>query len=281
MVNVRVWAFSIALALATAANASPQFSNIYTIGDSNSDIGVRYALTHGTPGAPYWQGRHSNGPVAVEYLYQALGIPETAGGNNLAVGGALTDKGNVDRQLNAMDTGMQSQLQQLLAKAPQGKLDSKALYFIWGGGNDLKNCIATCGEETQMKIASNIHEILNALQAHGARYFFVVNQYGFSNEPFDHLLDKELTGKIDPPAKLILFDALAVLKNIRQHPDQFGFNFSKPADRCIDGGPGSRGVQACETPDEHVFWDRQNHLTAKAQKILGEAMVQALNAAFQ
>ena len=91
------------------AGAAP-FSNIYFFGDSLSDSGNISALSLGLyPGAPYYQGRFSNGPTWAESYAILQGYPNagqhagmTLGanflnldipgtGNNYAIGGARTN----------------------------------------------------------------------------------------------------------------------------------------------------------------------------------------------
>ena len=59
--------------LCTGAQASP-FSSLIVYGDSLSDNGNLFAAV-GQPEAPYYLGRRSNGPVAVEQLAVLLGVP--------------------------------------------------------------------------------------------------------------------------------------------------------------------------------------------------------------
>jgi len=69
-------------------------------GDSLSDNDDLFAAT-GQPGATYFQGRRSDGPVAVEQLAAALGAPlidfawlgATSGSGNYADGGTPTTSG--------------------------------------------------------------------------------------------------------------------------------------------------------------------------------------------
>ena len=77
--------------LVLSASALAQSINqVVVLGDSLSDNGNFYNLT-GRPGAPYWQGRISDGPVAVEYLAQSLGVPL----KDFAYAGATTGVGNI------------------------------------------------------------------------------------------------------------------------------------------------------------------------------------------
>lgn len=92
-----------AMGLPAAANASLQtLSDLFVFGDSLSDGGnsgiVSRAATGGSityPPSPYYNGQYSNGPVAVEYLWQSYNgsasfAPSLAGGTNYAIGGATT-----------------------------------------------------------------------------------------------------------------------------------------------------------------------------------------------
>jgi phospholipase/lecithinase/hemolysin len=124
----------ILLSLPTFAHAGP-FSSVVGYGDSLSDNGNLFAAT-GQPGAPYYQGRRSDGPVAVEQLAAALGAPlrdfawigATTGLGNYADGGTTTTSGLISLP------GMQAQL-----AATQALLSpylSSGLFVVWGGAND-------------------------------------------------------------------------------------------------------------------------------------------------
>ena len=63
----------VVLILSATASASP-ISAVVVYGDSLSDNGNLFAAT-GLPGAPYFMGRRSDGPVAVEQLAASLGAP--------------------------------------------------------------------------------------------------------------------------------------------------------------------------------------------------------------
>ena len=119
---------------------------LVAFGDSLSDDGNVYQLTQGYPNNPllpfpsdqyYVGGRQSNGPVAVEYLSSALGVPL----HNFAQAGATTGTLNVwdDGSLGAPAgtlglSGMLAQVQSYVAQP--GASDPNALYLLWGGPND-------------------------------------------------------------------------------------------------------------------------------------------------
>ncbi len=78
-------------ALATIAQAGP-FTSIVVYGDSLSDNGNLFKDSGGTqpPDPPYFKGRRSDGPVAVEQLAILFGVPLL----DFAYAGATTGVGN-------------------------------------------------------------------------------------------------------------------------------------------------------------------------------------------
>src|SRR5689334_18901018 len=74
----------------SVADASP-ITSVVVYGDSLSDNGNLFAAV-GFPPPPYFHGRFSDGPVAVEQLAASLGVPLF----DFAVGGATTGIGGTD-----------------------------------------------------------------------------------------------------------------------------------------------------------------------------------------
>ena len=71
-------------------------SNLFSFGDSLSDSGNSKSISQSAKGItfppmPYYDGRYSNGPVAVEYLWQAFNPGSTAFKNSLAPGNQGTN----------------------------------------------------------------------------------------------------------------------------------------------------------------------------------------------
>ena len=100
------------------------FDALYSFGDSYIDSGNLYSLTRLPPSPPY-NRRNSNGPTAVEYLAQDLGIPFTysrspdrAGKSlNYAIAGAET--GTFNNVLGS-GFGQQNQVQTFLTDVGSG-----------------------------------------------------------------------------------------------------------------------------------------------------------------
>ena len=156
----------LALGLAVSGAASAQFTQLIVFGDSLSDSGNVFSVS-GSPPAPYFGGRFTNGLVWAEVAANAWGIPLT----NYAYGGALTGITNSSNAVNPQGLtgsvydagflpttapqpggfpfpGMMSQalsyakgvqiLAETMNPAAPGAIvpDPGALYVVFAGGND-------------------------------------------------------------------------------------------------------------------------------------------------
>lgn len=173
---------------------------LYVFGDSLSDTGNTLAYTTAlfaaTPGLPpdfpaippsvnprrnYFQGRFSNGPVAIEYLWKALQLNLLAqvrpslGANHLtdkaisyAYGGAGT--GYEDLTPGGFPLpGTLGQINAFLADFG-GTAPSQALYVVWSGANDYLVRFAS-----PVDVIANITQAINTLYSAGARRILVPN----------------------------------------------------------------------------------------------------------
>lgn len=122
--------------LATSAIAA-SFNSVVVYGDSLSDNGNLFKATGGVPGWPYYEGRRSDGPVAVEQLAMSLSVPlldfawigATTGEGNYADGGSVTSLGAFG--LPGM-TNMYAATKVSLSPS----MLSGGLFVVWGGPND-------------------------------------------------------------------------------------------------------------------------------------------------
>lgn len=107
--------FAIILCFQTSALATENTSQIVVLGDSYSDTGNLRDRTR-LPGVPYWKGRNSNGPLAVEYLAARERLPL----RNYATGGATTGIGSVldgdGVDVKVSESGLASQVSQVLGE---------------------------------------------------------------------------------------------------------------------------------------------------------------------
>jgi len=171
---------AVALAVAAApvlAGDSPYSQTVF-IGDSLTDSGhFRPALVQvGGPSAAIL-GRFTTNPGLVwsEYLAEYYGtgaVSANQGGTNYAVGGARVGVGT-SGALGPIPS-MTAQLTSYLS-ANGGRADSRALYTVWGGANDLF-AITNAGADPTTTIGGAVTAqvgIIGTLQNAGARYILV------------------------------------------------------------------------------------------------------------
>lgn len=277
--------------LAPSAVRAASFSDLISIGDSLSDGGNVYQATGNLfPPLPYAQ-RFSNGPVAVEYLAQLLGLPML----NLAFGGATTGRTTgPDAEPNFLNAtrlpsppfpvlpNMGDTFDEYLATHT---VDPLALYVVWGGANDfflaqeLNTNPATLVAELQAAAAraiANIVGYVGTLQALGAQTILVPGlpdlglTPSLSGGPLQaaaSMLSAQFNDRLR--AELLVFDSAiyfdtsALLHEIVANPAAYGF--TNVTEACFDG------MAVCD-PDPlnwnlYLFWDSV-HPTTHAHKIL-------------
>ena len=268
----KLWACTLLACLALCSQAAraalPAYSAIYVFGDSYSDVGNASIATLGAdPGAPYYQGRFSNGPIWVEHVAGAMGLPMLpflAGGTDYAVGGAWATQPQIILGQTVPDVPQQVAL---YLGQHGGKADPKALYIIQGGGNDIVGNLATSGLTPQalgFQIALAISDSELLLRRAGARYFLVPSLFDAgllpaaqsnpafataasvaANKSLNTLL--ALEGLLQG-IRIQRIDVFSLYQAIRQSPPHFGFtNITTP---CL-----SPTLAVCSDPDHTLFWD--------------------------
>jgi phospholipase/lecithinase/hemolysin len=263
---------SVALVLlastAIANAASVNYSSVIVYGDSLSDNGNLFAASQSLipggepPSPPYYMGRFSNGPVAVEQLAAKLGVPLI----DYAFGGATTGVGN------QLDGGTQTtlgtfhvpgMLTELAAFPPPAALTSTALFVVWGGANDYE-----LGESVNVAIA-DIDAIVNALRADGATHILVpglpdlgltpeflgVSSATLYSEQFNAGLQATL------PSGVTYFDTFALLNSIEANAMSYGITNTT--------GSCSTATSLCTDPSQYIFFD-DIHPTTTVDAILAQ-----------
>jgi cholinesterase len=247
----------------TLTARADSYSAVFAYGDSLSDNGNLFAAI-GYPPAPYFNGRFSNGPVAVEQLAAQLGAPLI----DFAWGGATTGLGN------QIDGGSQTSLGALslpgmlaeLAKYPvPPALIPSSLFLVWGGANDFE----TGGSPTVA--AGNIDSIVATLQADGATHILVpgLPDLGLTPEfsgagaaaatAYTNAFNTALLAGLPPGATY--FDTFAFLNGIEANPAAYGItNVTTP---CFD----AVAMTVCSDPSQYLFWD-DIHPTTSTDAIL-------------
>jgi phospholipase/lecithinase/hemolysin len=191
------------LAVASGIVAAP-ISSLYFFGDSLTDTGNVYnttvALNIATFGIipvmpaspPYFAGRYSNGPLWSEVAASRLGHAQDAApagmslgvfgqmpgtGRNYAIAGARTGTGGALGDLDGLvPTGVTTQVSYYLSRfAP----DPSAMYFMQGGGNDLRSAAALTDTaalyQAGINAATSLAYASYVLYLSGARHLTMLN----------------------------------------------------------------------------------------------------------
>jgi phospholipase/lecithinase/hemolysin len=297
---------SLALLTPLAAHAGLQALNhLYVFGDSLSDGGNYAGPTNpgGFPPAPYAGTRYSNGPTAVENLWQAYHPGDSSfktsnsGGSNYALGGATTGTGNFNafnpnvpaalRPWFADQGGLANQVTSFAGSCSGCFVPDESLFVVWAFPNDVFSNAVFNLTPAQL-ITAGVTNIVSAIQTligEGATDFLVPNMpdlgktAGFlGNTDLSALtvafntalagaltaLDQAMSG-----VEITQFDTFAALNNIIANPAQYGF--SNVTDACVT----HLQDQTCN-PNTWLFWDGV-HPTAAGHAILGAEFAAAID----
>jgi outer membrane lipase/esterase len=248
-----------------AAHAStPAYSAIYVFGDSYCDVGNVFLATQGADplSPPYFNGHFSNGPIWIEHVAGALGLPlkpSLAGGTDYAFGGA-----QVTAPVVTPFGSIPSVPQQVALYLSQhnGKADPNALYIITGGGNDIVNATGGSPQTLGFQIALGIANSELFLRLAGAKNFLIPNLFDVSilpaakanasfaqqaslatNKSLDSLLRVE---QLLEGVRIRRTDVFRLFQFVVADPAHFGFtNITTP---CLTN-------VVCADPDHTLFWD--------------------------
>lgn len=296
---------AVAAAAAASLPAHAAYSGLVIFGDSLSDSGNNYvaissAPPPGTPIPPITPNAaianngfipslpyvgapipvYSNGPVWATSFAAALGLsatPSLLGGTNFAFGGAVTG-GTAGFPFSLTD-----QVGQFLG-ATGGLAPANYLYVVAGGGNDARAALAAIGGganafttigATSFEYASNIGNIVDDLQAAGAKNIVVWNTPNLGTAPavlaqgaqaaalatgVAEAMNGALGARLAGEAGVQTFDLFGSVAGIIANPGAYGLTNVK--DACLLG--------ACDA-DSYLFWDGI-HPTARGHEILAQAM---------
>ena len=219
--------------------------------------------------------------MAVEYLASFLGL----GGSsfvNYAVGGALSGRDNVDNDPTLNLTGLLDQFDTFHLAHPTA--DPNALYFIYGGDNDINACNGpnndACSPAQIAAAVANLETLVNGLAGLGAEHFMVIGSYGggLSKNQFRSLLKLRMQ-HIDSAlldADISYLDLRPQLLKMTSASNPYGFTHRSSLDPCYTGNLLGLNGSVCADPAQYVFWDPNGHLTAPAQRIMGDLMIAAI-----
>lgn len=284
-------------ASAVAQTPAPRtFSNYYFFGDSLTDNGNTFALT-GSPPAPYFQGRVSNGITYAEYLAPGLAVSATTSANparlNFAFAGATASPGSAVPNL-AQQVG--------LYQARGITANANGLYVLLAGANDLLNAIqvptnqnATAMNATGVAASTAVTSAVSSLAGLGAKNILVLNLPDISRTPrfttgsgasgalfmqtgvltYNRDIATRL-GALNVPSdvRVTLVDLASVFNQIVANPQRFGFTIANQEFVGILQAGGSPG-----DVNNYIFWDGI-HPTTKTHALFAQVLTEVLNPEF-
>jgi len=297
-----------------------QITDMFVFGDSLSDggnSGLRSQEFTGDPSVvfpppPYAGGRYSNGPTAVERLWDRYNtdgglLPSLAGGTNFAIGGATSGlesfnevNPNVPAALQPAyaEFGAAWQLSQFATYAASNSFDpTTSLFVVWLFPNDVFYANTTGalpgvvpgspgGENVVANAIANMLTTIQILAAAGAQHFLVPNLAdladapAFAGGPLAETLSQLTTAfNTNLAAQLDLLDSVLAAEIIQFDTDAaFQALLADPAAFGITNTTGQCVQNLANglcNPDEWVFWDGV-HPTARAHEILARQFRLAL-----
>ncbi len=268
--------FAILLMFSCLALAG-SYNGVVVYGDSLSDNGNLFGAIDYPP-PPYWNGRFSNGPVAVEQLAGDLGVGLT----DWAWGGATSGIGNVvdggdEQNLGLLGLPGMTTSYALTVGSITPQMAAGSLFMVWGGANDFSSNGLTM--QTADNAVNYIMGIVNGLQAIGVQHIFVPGMPDLGKTPeyisqghgslgsaisayFNSELVQALQGK-----NVQYFDTYALMDDVIANPTKYGF--TNVTDPCFDG------INVCSNPNQYLFWD-DFHPTTYADSILADNFLETV-----
>ena len=265
-------------------------SEIFVFGDSLSDTGNSFNFTGGLipPAPPYFNGRFSNGKVAVEILASQLTPTFTLEpANNFAFGGATTGRGNSNEDDLGVDLpGLRDQIDAFAVGVGPGGADKNGLYIVWAGPN---NFLDTLGGTTIADPAGLIRQgaldltyAATTLEGLGAENIVLPNMVNLGRLPVSQRFQPEATaiskafnaavalelGNLNTNVTEV--DLFATGEAVATNPASFGF--SDVTDPLL---PLQFSSTPPPNPQEFFFWDLF-HPTTQGHAVLADTIYRTL-----
>lgn len=254
--------------VSTSAVAQKPYTMLYVFGDSYSDSGAGYI--------------DGNGPTAVVYLAQRLGIPFTYFGDsesrskglNFAVSGARTGEGEGKKYPHGelLSRGMRNQVNDFAALVKSGaiRFDPKqTMFYLAGGLNDRSL--------PDGATVTNLEADIDALYAAGARRFQVallptkITAFATAGERFNPLL---ATVPADMRAKrtdvtIINSKWGLFFDEVMTHPAKYGI--TDITSTCAGRVLHNEDSTPCASPETHFFY-HEGHPSTATHKAVGDML---------
>jgi phospholipase/lecithinase/hemolysin len=285
----------IALAPAWATAGDRPFDRIVVFGDSLSDPGNAFALTHHNitspdyemvpedflvPSFPYAKGGNhvSNGPTWIEDLGAALGLASDVGPALRGASSTASNYAVAGARARAVEDEFHFALQvEVFLRDVRDSAPSDALYVIAIGGNDVRDALAPGSTSIPDALAAIALQV-QRLHRKGAKKFFVTNAPNIALAPAVRAFAATLPPDLE---KLVLDGAQkasvgfklgldATLAELAKLPgiQIMRFDLFTEVNGIVEN-PAAFGLSdvthacitpnlppfQCQNPDRHLFWD--------------------------
>ncbi|CAF3633519.1 unnamed protein product [Adineta steineri] len=256
------------------------FDTIVSFGDSNSDTGNVYSLTHQiwpiVP--PYYRGRFTNGPVWIE----KLGVSDI---KNYAYGGATTDNNLVQGYTAGgvqVVPGVRQQILIYINQTNKNEINfERTLYIIWAGANDFYfNKLL----KPSLVADSNVNRVKELLKF-GAKHLLIVNQQpvhalpsNLTEKDIAHLKQRTIYYNNNLSAgitklnynhneiSIYLFDVYSLILNIIDNKSNYSLTSMENCWNIVNG----KIITLCSNPESYFYID-QYHFTTRLHELIGNA----------
>lgn len=292
------------------ASASADYDQLFSFGDSFSDIGNIFNLTGGTrPLPPYYEGRRSNGPLWTDYLAESLNLdpvriteysppaPQPPDGVNFAISGAESGL-DFDPEFG-INIGTLSQVDRFTDLVTQGDLMIKdnPLYTLFVGGNDYLNLVfdgnlPDTPEETEAaysQVVDNITTVLTTLaedDANKAKNIILLDMPNLNLLPVAQFFEPPEMNSLNNLVmghNNYLNSELQELSTLFPQTRFTLFSLNNLFNN-VTSNPGEFGFtnvtenclsqagEVCSEPNDYFFWDLV-HLTTSAHEIVADSVM--------
>jgi phospholipase/lecithinase/hemolysin len=254
------------------------YSAVYVLGDSLSDTGRMASVLGDDAPISCVNGRMSNGPLYIEHVSAALGIPYNSV-NNFAWAGAYAGYGNAFTGL----PGILDELDEFMdIYGQRPHIDKDALYIVFGGANDFIKILGGADPFVVIPGAvNNLGAIVTTLHDAGARHIVVMDLPNIGLTPRARLanavvsctfltsyFNELLADKLDSlNFNVIRVSTFNVLNAVAANPAAYGITNITDI-----------GAYDPYNSMSYLFWD-DIHPTATMHAILAGEVLNALRAA--
>lgn len=263
------------------------FSRLIVFGDSLSDTGNILKESGLVPGAPYFEGRFSNGESWVEVFARHYGLearPSYVGGTNFAQGASSSSFGLANYSGLPLGPNVRQQIELY-----RGQPDGTELFVVWSGANDLFDVLNGDCSATPDAIADSLFGAIAALYGRGGRQFLVPNMPNLgivpryrerSREALAMQLSLELNAALS--ARLDVIETFPDITVYRLDIESFFAETVANPPAGITNVTDSAwtgsflgylgGGQLVENPDAYIFWDSV-HPTRAGHGLIAQAAI--------